>query len=264
MSLEPGTIDRELLQRRAEELEGAEPQEILRWAFDAYHPDITLACSFGGPTGMALLDMSARLRQDVSVFYLDTDLLFPETYDLIDDVKRRYGIDPVAYRSRWSLDEQAVEFGEALWSRDPDLCCSVRKVEPNGRALEGRAAWIAGLRRDQADTRRAVPIVAWDEKSASSRSTRSLRGARSRSGTTSGPTTSRTTPCTSAAIPASGASTARGQYARARTQGRGPKGRPLVRDGQDRVRAARPRPGDGRRGRPPHAPIAGRRCTGAV
>ena len=164
MSLEPGTIDRELLQRRAEELEGAEPQEILRWAFDAYHPDITLACSFGGPTGMALLDMSARLRQDVSVFYLDTDLLFPETYDLIDDVKRRYGIDPVAYRSRWSLDEQAVEFGEALWSRDPDLCCSVRKVEPNGRALEGRAAWIAGLRRDQANTRKAVPIVAWDEK----------------------------------------------------------------------------------------------------
>ena len=164
MSLEPGTIDRELLQRRAEELEGAEPQEILRWAFDAYHPDITLACSFGGPTGMALLDMSARLRPDVSVFYLDTDLLFPETYDLIDDVKRRYGIEPVAYRSRWSLDEQAIEFGEALWSRDPDLCCSVRKVEPNGRALEGRAAWIAGLRRDQADTRKAVPIVAWDEK----------------------------------------------------------------------------------------------------
>ena len=164
MSLEPGMIDRELLQQLAEELEGAAPQEILRWAFDAYHPDITLACSFGGPTGMALLDMSARLRPDVSVFYLDTDLLFPETYDLIDDVKRRYGIEPVAYRSRWSLDEQAVEFGEALWSRDPDLCCSVRKVEPNGRALEGRAAWIAGLRRDQADTRKAVPIVAWDEK----------------------------------------------------------------------------------------------------
>ena len=40
----------------------------------------------------------------------------------------------------------------------------MRKVEPNGRALEGRAAWIAGLRRDQADTRKAVPIVAWDEK----------------------------------------------------------------------------------------------------
>jgi phosphoadenosine phosphosulfate reductase len=164
MNLEPSAADLAELTRSAEELEDATPQEVLRWAFDTYDSEITLACSFGGPTGMALLDMSTRLRADVSVFYLDTDLLFPETYVLVEEVKRRYGIEPVAYRSRWSLDSQAKEFGEALWSKDPDLCCAVRKVEPNGRALEGYSAWIAGLRRDQTDTRKTVSTAEWDAK----------------------------------------------------------------------------------------------------
>jgi phosphoadenosine phosphosulfate reductase len=48
--------------------------------------------------------------------------------------------------------------------RDPDLCCDLRKIEPNHRALAGKTAWVAGLRRDQSDGRSTVPIVAWNEK----------------------------------------------------------------------------------------------------
>src|SRR6185503_5173921 len=51
-----------------------------------------------------------------------------------------------------------------LWSRDPDLCCELRKVEPNKRALEGKRAWVSGIRRDQAATRAETPIVEWDTK----------------------------------------------------------------------------------------------------
>jgi phosphoadenosine phosphosulfate reductase len=57
-----------------------------------------------------------------------------------------------------------MRYGAALWERDPDRCCHVRKVMPQREALRGFDAWITGLRRDQAQTRRAVPIVAWDGK----------------------------------------------------------------------------------------------------
>jgi len=146
----------------ARELEGKEPQEVLRWAFREFHPRIVLACSFGGISGSALLDMAVRLQPDVRVFFLDTGLLFPEAYALREEVERRYGIKVQAFRCPLSLQEQEEEFGPELWRRDPDLCCRLRKVEPNRRALEGALAWITGLRRDQAPTRREVPVVQWD------------------------------------------------------------------------------------------------------
>ena len=152
------------VRRYAGELEGAGPQEVLRWAFERYGHDVTLACSFGGASGMALMDMSVRIQPDVDVFYLDTDFLFPETYALREEAERRYGVKPVAYRSRWSVSEQATEFGEALWSKDPDMCCALRKVEPNERALEGRKAWITGIRRDQSSSRNMIRPVEWDSK----------------------------------------------------------------------------------------------------
>jgi phosphoadenosine phosphosulfate reductase len=144
-------------------LEGQGAEAILLWAKDQFSPDISLACSFGGVSGMVLLDMASRLDLQAEVFYLDTDVLFPETYALRDEVSRRYGIQPVGYRSRLTLDEQALAHGEALWLRDPDRCCYLRKVEPNERALAGKRAWISGIRRDQSSTRKSVSVVEWDE-----------------------------------------------------------------------------------------------------
>ena len=164
MQIAPEIGIEEELERAAAELERATPQEILQWAFQRYHPDITLACSFGGVSGMVLLDMSAKIQPDVNVFYLDTDFLFPETYALKEETEKQYGIKAIAYKSRWTPEEQAKEFGEALWTSDPDLCCQIRKVEPNWNALEGKTAWISGLRRDQSATRKDTPVVEWDYK----------------------------------------------------------------------------------------------------
>jgi phosphoadenosine phosphosulfate reductase len=136
----------------------------LRWAAAEFFPELTLACSFGGPSGMVLLDMIAQIEPRVEVFYLDTDFLFPETYQTRDRVIERYGITPAAYKAELTPEEQARRHGDELWLRDPDLCCSLRKVEPNRRALQGKRAWISGLRRDQATTRRDTPVVQWDEK----------------------------------------------------------------------------------------------------
>jgi phosphoadenosine phosphosulfate reductase len=159
--LKPTAEELELLNER---LEGCSPQEIIRWAVDEHGDGLTLACSFGGISGMALLDMAVKIRPDIDVFYLDTDFLFPETLETRDKAVQRYGITPLAFRSRLSPQQQVEQYGPELWQRNPDLCCAMRKVEPNRRALEGRTAWITGLRRDQASTRRSVRPVAWDEK----------------------------------------------------------------------------------------------------
>jgi phosphoadenosine phosphosulfate reductase len=146
-----------------ESLASAAPEEVLAWAGREFSPDLSLACSFGGPSGMVLLDMASRLGVQLEVFYLDTDFLFPETYALKDEAARRYSIQPVAYRSRLTPAEQAAEFGDELWKRDPDRCCYLRKIAPNEQALKGKKAWISGIRRDQTDNRASIGVVSWDE-----------------------------------------------------------------------------------------------------
>ncbi len=113
---------------------------------------------------MVLLDMMMAIDRGVEVFYLDTDFLFPETYKLRDVAAARYGIEPVGYMSLLTPEQQARRHGDALWARDADACCAIRKVEPNRRALADKRAWISGIRRDQTKQRGAIRIVEWDEK----------------------------------------------------------------------------------------------------
>jgi phosphoadenosine phosphosulfate reductase len=158
------TYDAPTLARLSAEMEDKEPEEILRWAVEEFQPGLTLACSFGGPSGMVLLDMIMKIDPTVEVFYLDTDFLFSETYRLRDVCEAKYGFKPIGYKSLLTPEVQAARHGDALWSRDPDLCCELRKVEPNQRALDGKTAWIAGMRRDQSKTRTDIGIVEWDTK----------------------------------------------------------------------------------------------------
>jgi len=158
------TYDSAALTRLSEEMDGKRPEEILAWAADEFQPGLTMACSFGGPTGMVLLDMTMKIDPTVEVFYLDTDFLFPQTYLLRDVCEQKYGFKPIGYKSLLTPEAQAEKHGPELWTRDPDLCCELRKVEPNYRALDGKSAWISGMRRDQSKTRANVAIVDWDEK----------------------------------------------------------------------------------------------------
>ncbi len=154
----------ERIAQAAGELEGRPPQDVIAWAAREFSPELALACSFGGVSGMVLLDMAARVAPRIEVFYLDTGVLFPETYATVEQAASRYHIKPVGYRPLLSLTWQDQKYGEALWERDPDRCCELRKVEPNRRALAGKRAWISGLRRDQGATRKDTPVVEWDGK----------------------------------------------------------------------------------------------------
>ncbi len=148
-----------------ERFEGESPEAIVRWAVETFGDDLSVGASFGGPTGMAILHMTARLKPNVHVFVLDTDYLFEETHETRERATAALGLSNVqVYKAELTHEEQAARHGAALWMRDPDRCCDLRKVEPNRRALADKAAWIAGLRRDQSEGRADVPIVAWNDK----------------------------------------------------------------------------------------------------
>lgn len=140
------------------------PQDILEWAVDAFSGDLALACSFGGLSGMALLDMALKIDRSLCVYFIDTGLLFDETYRHIETVSAYYGIRPIAVSTRMSVEEQAVSYGAQLWKRDPDHCCSLRKVFPQREFLAKYSAWISGIRRDQSSSRAQLPIISFDRK----------------------------------------------------------------------------------------------------
>ncbi len=149
----------------AERFEHAEPQEIVRWAVDTFCEGLSVGASFGGVSGMAILHMVAALKPNVHVFVLDTDYLFEETHETMRRATADLALDNVrVYKSRLSHEEQAAKYGSALWMRDPDACCEIRKIEPNRRALDGKTAWISGLRRDQSEGRADTPIISWNNK----------------------------------------------------------------------------------------------------
>ncbi len=146
------------LAHKSRELETASPQEILAWAIAEYNPRIAISTAFG-VEGCALVDMALRIDPSVAVFTVDTGFLFPETQALIDRFAAGRGMNLTTFRGELPRQEQDRRHGLALYARDSDLCCALRKVEPTRRAVTGLDAWIAGLRRDQGPTRAGIQIL---------------------------------------------------------------------------------------------------------
>src|SRR5271156_6035225 len=139
------------------------PERVLEWAFGTFGETVAISSAFGAE-GMALIDMASRVRQKFRLFTLDPEFLFPETYNLMDQVEQKYGITIEKVYPLNSPEKQAQEHGPALWQRNPDLCCNLRKVEPLQRKLGELQAWITSIRRDQTTARAGAGKVEWDQK----------------------------------------------------------------------------------------------------
>lgn len=146
-----------------EQFEGAHPEEVLDWAYQQFGDRLTVVTSFQ-PTGIVTLHMLQQVAPRLPILTLDTGLLFPETYALIDQLEDAFNLNLIRVRPAQTVAQQAAEYGDMLWARDSDLCCNLRKTVPLEGALGGYDAWITGLRRDQSDGRKATPIVSWDRK----------------------------------------------------------------------------------------------------
>lgn len=131
--------------------ESAPASKIVQWAADSFGPHLALAASM---TDAVLIDLAVKVAPAIEVVFIDTGYHFPETLETVETVRRRYGLN---------LRMMTVpHHAEALWEKDPENCCSAVKVGQLDRALAGKAAWMSGLRRDEAETRASAPIVGRD------------------------------------------------------------------------------------------------------
>ena len=144
------------------DVESLTAEGVIATMLESLHPEVALACSFQKEESV-LLDMLLEQESKARVFALDTHVLFPETYDVWHEVERRYGIRVEVFEGP-SLGRQAATHGDRLWERNPDLCCSIRKIGPLGVALSGLEGWITGVRRDQSPSRADTPKLGWDDR----------------------------------------------------------------------------------------------------
>ena len=150
---------------QTKDFEAKSPEELLSWSMDQYGHKAGLASSFG-MEDMVLIDMIAKLNGPITIFTLDTGRLHEETYELMDRVRSKYGLEIKTYFPDRDKVENLVRgkgffsFRESVDNRKE--CCYIRKVEPLNRALGELKAWITGLRRSQGITRTDIPKVLED------------------------------------------------------------------------------------------------------
>lgn len=138
--------------------------EVLEWAYNHYGDDIVYACSFGAE-GMVLIDLISKVKKNAEIVFLDTNLHFKETYDLIEETKQRYPKLTIKLQQPdLTLNEQKEQYGDKLWETNPNQCCHIRKIEPLTKGLGDKSAWISGLRREQSPTRKHVNFLNQDDK----------------------------------------------------------------------------------------------------
>ena len=137
----------------------------LRWASDNLHPRLAKASSFGAEDAV-LIDIMTKINPEFRFFTLDTGRLPEETYEIMDKVRKTYGIKIEV------LFPDAAEVGEMVAARGVNLfydsvenrklCCRIRKVHPMNRMLATLDGWITGLRREQTELRHDATMFQLD------------------------------------------------------------------------------------------------------
>jgi phosphoadenosine phosphosulfate reductase len=138
--------------------ESASPQDILAWSWQTFGLSAVSSSAFQ-PQSIVLLHMIAQICSQMPIIFTDTQFHFPETLAFRDEVAKNLKLNVQSvYPDAESL-RQLDASPEPLYMRNPDLCCRIRKVEPMAKALEGKRAWVAGVRREQTRERSQIQIV---------------------------------------------------------------------------------------------------------
>lgn len=144
-------LDQRALEALGRRFEDEPAEVVVRWAVDTFHPRLSLATSM---TDAVLIDLVLRVEPSVEVVFIDTGWHFPETLETLERVRRRYQPNLLVT----TVDDS----GEQPWATDPDRCCGPAKVAALEEALDGKDAWMSGLRRAESASRSDAPIVARD------------------------------------------------------------------------------------------------------
>lgn len=148
------------------EFENEPIEKILSNFNQTYKEKIALATSFGAED-QVLIDLLLHQNPKAKIFTLDTGRLTEETYTVMEQTTKKYGIKIDVYFPNTADVELLYQrqgsngFRESIENRK--ICCQVRKIALLKRALKGLDVWITGLRRAQSLTREAMRLVEWDE-----------------------------------------------------------------------------------------------------
>ncbi|MBA3749644.1 MAG: phosphoadenylyl-sulfate reductase [Nitrosopumilus sp.] len=140
-----------------DKLETKDAKDILSWSMEKFSPKIAFASSFGAED-VVIIDLMAKINKNKTrIFTLDTGRLNPETYDVMDQIQKKYQISiETLFPDSFEVEKMVYEKGiNLMYQSIPNrkLCCEIRKIHPLKRILETLDAWITGLRRDQTFTR---------------------------------------------------------------------------------------------------------------
>jgi phosphoadenosine phosphosulfate reductase len=150
-----------LAEQASEKLNGAPASEVIRWAAETFGDKLCITSSM---TDAVIIDLVSRDVPGIDVLFLDTGYHFPETIGTRDAVSVVYPVNVVNVTPSTTVEEQDTELGAKLYSRNPDLCCYLRKVIPLEQSLEPYDAWITGVRREETDARTSTKVVSWDPR----------------------------------------------------------------------------------------------------
>ena len=150
--------------------ESADPAAVVEWAAAEFGGDrVVMSSSFGADSAV-LLHMATRVVPRIKVVFVDTGYLFPETHAFLEQLRRRLDLNVYAYRTRNDpiafLRRAGVDNPDWREPDQIDRCCGANKNEPFDRALADLrpAAWLRGIRRNQADSRRDRQFVEWSTR----------------------------------------------------------------------------------------------------
>ena len=145
--------------------EDSPAEDLVAFSFARFGDQRLAVTTSFGMEGCALIDLCARPGRPLTVIYLDTHFLFPETLALRDRMVERYPHLTFVNRGITETEEEfTARHGPELWKSNPDLCCHLRKVDPMRTALADVDVWITGLMRSQSPTRAGLRVIEWDWK----------------------------------------------------------------------------------------------------
>jgi phosphoadenosine phosphosulfate reductase len=143
------------------------PQEVLKWSLDNLHPKIAMASSFGAED-VVVIDMMMKINPKARIFTLDTGRLNQETYDVMDEIRKKYNVNiEVMFPDQNEVEQMVRVNGLNLFYHsvgNRKLCCGIRKVHPLNRILSTLDGWITGLRADQTEVRLNANKIEFDEQ----------------------------------------------------------------------------------------------------
>jgi len=148
-------------------LEQTDPPKIVAWSAGLFAPDLVMSSSFGADSAV-MLHMASTVMPRIRIIFVNTGYIFPETHNFMEQLRQRMDLNVWVYRTRNNPIEYLQNAGETdwTWRNNIDACCAANKNEPFERAMRELAprAWLRGIRRDQAATRKDAHFIEWSAR----------------------------------------------------------------------------------------------------